>query len=128
MNRYEYIVYKALFLELFKMRRKAIRSILSRIHKLEDKREISSLYINVGMLYHKLHENTNASNYFIKGLTLIENDRLEYHPDFPKILQIIRENERIEVSNHWEENFKRRVRDDRRFSKCFKYNAERVRK
>lgn len=120
MDKYNLIVYKALFFELFMMKKKAIHSILSNLYKLDNKREISSLLINVGMIYNKLGEKNVASEYFIKGLHLVENEKLEYHPDFPKILRIISENSTLEVSEYWKRNFRQRINDDKKFSKCFK--------
>lgn len=120
MDKYNFIVYKALFFELFMMKKKAIDLILSNLYKLNDKREISSLLINVGMIYNKLGEKKKASEYFIKGLSLVEKEKLDYHSDFPKILRIISENSTIEDSKHWERNFRKRIKDDKKFSKCFK--------
>lgn len=120
MDKYNLIVRKAMFLELFMMKKKAIDLILSNLYKLNDKREISSLLIYIGAIYNKLGEKNTASEYFIKGLRLMENEKLDYHPDFPKILKIISENSTVEVSEYWERNFRQRIKDDKKFSKCFK--------
>lgn len=67
MDKYNFIVYKALFFELFMMKKKAIDLILSNLYKLNDKREISSLLINVGMIYNKLGEKKKLVNILLKG-------------------------------------------------------------
>lgn len=67
MDKYNFIVYKVLFFELFMMKKKAIDLILSNLYKLNDKREISSLLINVGMIYNKLGEKKKLVNIILKG-------------------------------------------------------------
>lgn len=124
MKKYDVIVYKTMFYTTFHLHEKAIQTIHSQVKEITDKREKSSLYIQMGLIYHKLGKNNDACKYLIKGLQQVEHDFFEYHPEFPQILDLICKHSTPTIAEHWRTNFYNRIREDKRFKKCFKEKFE----
>ena len=70
------------------MRRRAIALLVKHVGRLKEPRAKSSMLLHIGMLYLELGEEQEASQHFIKGLTIVEAMELEYAPQFLAILQV----------------------------------------
>lgn len=109
--------YLATFFSTIKLHRKAISILKYSLDKLTDKREVSSILIYIGMELTKLKNYGEAAEYFNKGLSMVENDDLEYHPDFVYILKVIQVYGEDDLYKKWYYNFINRITYDKKFKK-----------
>lgn len=99
------------------MRRRAIALLVKHVGRLEEPRAKSSMLLHIGMLYLELDEEQEASQHFIKGLTIVEAMELEYAPQFLAILQVIQRQETPMVADYWLQNFTNRIVDHPKFKR-----------
>lgn len=117
---YKKTVYLATFFSEIKCHSKAISTLKNGLDTLTDKRERSSVMINIGMELTKIKKYKEAVKYFHKGLSMVENEVLEYHPTFIYILKIIRDYGENGVYQKWYYNFINRVSYDKKFKRIIK--------
>ncbi|WP_203582559.1 tetratricopeptide repeat protein [Lysinibacillus sphaericus] len=99
------------------MKNKAIDTMISGLKEPLTDLEKSSAFIYIGQLYVDLKEYNKASEYFHKGLKIVEHQEFYFSPNFSKIIKIFIKNEELEKATYWLENFKRRIPFDKKFSK-----------
>lgn len=113
-------VYLATFFSVLKMHNKAISILKKNISKLNDIREVSSIYIFIGMEFTKVKRYKEAVQYFNEGLLMVEDKLLYYHSDFPYILKIIYNYGNKNDYRRWYYNFINRIPYDKKFKRVLK--------
>ncbi len=119
---YNSIVKRANLFDIFFMKNKAIDTMISGLKEPLTDLEKSSAFIYIGLLYVDLKEYNKASEYFHKGLKIVEHQEFYFSPNFSKIIKIFIKNEELEKATYWLENFNRRIPFDKKFSKLGNIN------
>lgn len=122
-RKYNSIVRKANLYDLFFMKNKAINTLVSGLNYSLTDTEKSSAFIYIGLLYSDLKKYNKASEYFHKGLKILENEEFYYSPNFNKIIKVLVKNRDFEKATYWLENFNGRISYDKKFSKLGNLNS-----
>ena len=113
-------IYLATFFSVLKMHNKAISILEKNLSTLNNVREVSSIKIFIGMEYTEVKKYKEAVQYFNEGLFMVENELLDYHPDFPFILKIIHIYGDKADYIRWYNNFINRIPFDKKFENVLK--------
>ncbi|MFM9533442.1 MULTISPECIES: M48 family metallopeptidase [Lysinibacillus] len=105
------------------MKNKAINTLVSGLNYSLTDTEKSSAFIYIGLLYSDLKKYNKASEYFHKGLKILENEEFYYSPNFNKIIKVLVKNRDFEKATYWLENFNGRISYDKKFSKLGNLNS-----
>lgn len=117
---YDSYVRKANRYEFFKMRKKAIIIMKQVIQLPFSNVEKGSAAIYIGLLYKKLGDLTNATDYFDYALHLCENEQYPFSSNFKLIIDCFLENGDVEKASKWRTHLIERASYDQRFLKLKK--------
>ncbi|MEY9976836.1 hypothetical protein [Lysinibacillus sp. RC79] len=105
------------------MKNKAIDIMTNALKQPLTRREISSAYIYIGLLYSELKEYKEASDNFHKGLSIVEREEFRYSPNFNKIIKAFIKNGDLEKATFWLDNLNRRKSYDKKFKRLGHLNS-----
>ncbi|MFJ6210844.1 hypothetical protein [Lysinibacillus sp. NPDC092081] len=105
------------------MKNKAINIMTNALKQPFTRREISSAYIYIGLLYSELKMYKEASDNFHKGMTIVEREEFRYSPNFNKIIKVFIKNGDLEKAAYWLDNLNSRKLYDKKFKKLGHLNS-----
>ncbi|MGO4276704.1 tetratricopeptide repeat protein, partial [Paenibacillus sp. TAF58] len=110
LRKYELYVERANSYELIFLRKKAIETMKDALKQLFSKKEIASGLIYLGILYEKMKELNQASDYYHQALELTSKVEFKYHRNFKKAIETFIRNREEQRALYWLNNLLERQR------------------
>lgn len=117
LRKYEHYVERANSYELIFLRKKAIETMKDALKQPFSKKEIASGLIYLGIMYEKMKELNQASDYYHQALELTSKEEFKYHRNFKKAIETFIRNREEQRALYWLNNLLERQRYDKRFVK-----------